>query len=93
MLVPVLSDPPARCRLRAPGQDNPILGYARVDQPPSDAVLGPIVLHPELTFAQVYVEEWRVNAPLSNMPEFASAFHCKPGDSMVRPGEVVPHIW
>jgi predicted metalloendopeptidase len=38
-------------------------------------------------------EEWRVNAPLSNMPAFAAAFHCKPGDRMVRPAEVVPRIW
>ncbi|MFL5538705.1 MAG: M13 family metallopeptidase [Longimicrobiaceae bacterium] len=38
-------------------------------------------------------EEWRVNGPLSNMPQFAQAFGCKPGDPMVRPPETVPHIW
>ena len=38
-------------------------------------------------------EQWRVNAPLSNMPAFAAAFRCKPGDPMVRPPELVPHIW
>ena len=38
-------------------------------------------------------EEWRVNGPLSNMPQLAQAFGCKPGDPMVRPPEVVPHIW
>ena len=38
-------------------------------------------------------EEWRVNGPLSNMPQFAQAFGCKPGDAMVRPPESVPHIW
>jgi putative endopeptidase len=38
-------------------------------------------------------EEWRVNGPLSNMAEFATAFGCKPGDPMVRPAELVPHIW
>jgi predicted metalloendopeptidase len=38
-------------------------------------------------------EEWRVNGPLSNMPQFAQAFGCKPGDPMVRPPEQVPHIW
>ena len=38
-------------------------------------------------------ERWRVNGPLSNMPAFAAAFGCKPGDAMVRAPEVVPHIW
>jgi putative endopeptidase len=38
-------------------------------------------------------EQWRVDGPLSNMPEFASAFGCKPGDPMVRSPEVVPRIW
>ena len=28
--------------------------------------------------------KWRVNGPLSNMPEFAKAFNCKSGDAMVR---------
>ena len=37
--------------------------------------------------------EWRTNGPVSNMPQFASAFHCKPGDPMVRPPDQVPHIW
>jgi len=38
-------------------------------------------------------EEWRDNGPLSNDPEFAKAFGCKPGDPMVRPAALVPHIW
>ncbi|HZF72847.1 MAG TPA: M13 family metallopeptidase, partial [Gemmatimonadaceae bacterium] len=29
--------------------------------------------------------EWRTNGPLSNLPQFAAAFGCKPGDAMVRP--------
>ncbi|HEY4956065.1 MAG TPA: M13 family metallopeptidase [Gemmatimonadaceae bacterium] len=37
--------------------------------------------------------EWRTNGPVSNMPQFAAAFNCKPGDSMVRPAELIPHIW
>jgi len=38
-------------------------------------------------------EQWRVNGPLSNMPQFARAFGCSPGDPMVRSGDVVPQIW
>ncbi len=38
-------------------------------------------------------EVWRVNGPLSNMPQFAQAFGCKPGDPMVRPADKVPRIW
>jgi putative endopeptidase len=36
---------------------------------------------------------WRTNGPLSNMPEFAAAWGCKPGDPMVRPDAVRPVIW
>jgi putative endopeptidase len=36
---------------------------------------------------------WRTNGPVSNMPSFAKAFNCKPGDPMVRPSAVVPQIW
>ncbi|HET7583713.1 MAG TPA: M13 family metallopeptidase [Gemmatimonadaceae bacterium] len=36
---------------------------------------------------------WRVNGPLSNMPEFAKAFGCKAGDPMVRPPEQQAQIW
>jgi putative endopeptidase len=38
-------------------------------------------------------ERWRVNGPLSNVSAFAQAFGCKAGDAMVRPPELVPHIW
>ena len=37
--------------------------------------------------------EWRTNGPLSNMPQFAAAFNCKPGDPMVRDESVRPVIW
>jgi len=37
--------------------------------------------------------EWRTNGPVSNMPQFAAAFGCKPGDAMVRPDSVRPVIW
>jgi putative endopeptidase len=36
---------------------------------------------------------WRVNGPLSNLPEFAKAWGCKSGDAMVRPPEVRAEIW
>lgn len=38
-------------------------------------------------------EQWRVNGPLSNMPAFAQAFGCRPGDPMVRPADRIPQIW
>jgi len=37
--------------------------------------------------------EYRVNGPLSNMPEFAAAFACKQGDKMVRPETIRARIW
>jgi putative endopeptidase len=37
--------------------------------------------------------KWRVNGPLSNMPEFARAFDCQKGDRMVRPETVRAQIW
>ena len=37
--------------------------------------------------------QWRVNGPVSNLPAFASAFGCKPGDPMVRPDSVRAEIW
>ena len=36
---------------------------------------------------------FRVNGPLSNMPQFAEAFHCKLGDAMVRPPEQRCQVW
>jgi len=53
----------------------------------------PAALRTRVTVDPHAPEEWRVNAPLSNMPAFAAAFKCKPGDPMVRPVELVPRIW
>jgi putative endopeptidase len=39
------------------------------------------------------LSRFRVNGPLSNMPEFAAAFQCKVGDAMVRPKEERCQIW
>jgi putative endopeptidase len=36
---------------------------------------------------------FRTNGPLSNMPQFAEAFHCKLGDAMVRPAEQRCQVW
>jgi putative endopeptidase len=36
---------------------------------------------------------WRVNGPLSNMPEFKAAWGCKDGDPMVRPDALRVRIW
>ena len=36
---------------------------------------------------------WRTNGPLQNMPEFAAAFGCKPGDPMVRSDASRAVIW
>jgi putative endopeptidase len=36
---------------------------------------------------------FRVNGPLSNLPEFAQAFGCKAGDAMVRPAGDRARIW
>jgi putative endopeptidase len=37
--------------------------------------------------------KWRVNGPLSNMPEFKAAWGCKAGDPMVRPDSLRARIW
>jgi putative endopeptidase len=37
--------------------------------------------------------KWRVNGPLSNMPEFKAAWGCKDTDPMVRPAAERPRIW
>jgi endothelin-converting enzyme/putative endopeptidase len=37
--------------------------------------------------------KWRVNGPLSNMPEFAHAFACRAGDAMVRPDDKRCSVW
>ncbi len=53
---------------------------------------------PEAVRSQIAVdphapENWRANGPLMNMPQFAAAFGCKPGDPMVRPDSLIPKIW
>ncbi|MEO6865826.1 MAG: M13 family metallopeptidase [Gemmatimonadaceae bacterium] len=53
---------------------------------------------PETMLTRVTVDphapaEWRTNGPVSNIASFAQAFHCQPGDPMVRPATLVPRIW
>jgi putative endopeptidase len=36
---------------------------------------------------------FRVNGPLSNMPAFVAAWHCRPGEAMVRPAKERCKIW
>ena len=35
----------------------------------------------------------RINGVVTNMPEFAPAFHCKPGQALVKPPEKMCRIW
>jgi endothelin-converting enzyme/putative endopeptidase len=37
--------------------------------------------------------EWRVNGLVPNVPEFAKAFSCRPGQPMAKPGKDVCRIW
>src|SRR5581483_8155202 len=37
--------------------------------------------------------KWRVNGPLSNMPDFYEAFDVKPGDPMWRPPDTRVEVW
>jgi putative endopeptidase len=55
-------------------------------------------VRPEYARLQTQVDphplgRFRVNGPLSNMPEFAQAFGCKAGDTMVRPPSDRCQIW
>jgi putative endopeptidase len=55
-------------------------------------------IRPEALRRQVVTDShsparWRVNGPLSNMPEFVAAFGCKPGDPMVREANLRAEIW
>jgi putative endopeptidase len=53
---------------------------------------------PEAQIQQVKTDahspgKWRVDGPLSNMPEFKAAWGCKDGDPMVRPDALRARIW
>lgn len=65
------------------------LGYARGwatnTRPEFARLLANVDPHP--------LPKFRVNGPLSNMPQFAAAFSCKAGDAMVRPEKDRCQIW
>jgi endothelin-converting enzyme/putative endopeptidase len=39
------------------------------------------------------IAKYRVNGPLSNLPEFREAFSCKADALMVRPSETRCEVW
>jgi putative endopeptidase len=56
------------------------------------------IYRPQALRTQVNSDEhapaiWRVNGPLSNMPEFKAAWGCKDGDAMVRAEALRARIW
>jgi endothelin-converting enzyme/putative endopeptidase len=65
------------------------LGWAQVwasrDRPEFVRLMAQSDTHP--------ISRFRVNGPLSNMPQFASAFQCKAGDPMVRPEKDRCQVW
>jgi len=55
-------------------------------------------LRPEMQRVRVRTDphspaQWRVNGPLSNMPEFSHAFACRAGDAMVRDDAKRCSVW
>src|ERR1043166_1055811 len=60
-------------------------GWAEKPTPEYERLIAQSNEHPLARF--------RVNAPLSNMKEFAQAFQCKAGDKMVRPDSDRCQIW
>ena len=65
------------------------LGWAQVWR----EVVRPEALRSQVNSNEHAPGEWRVNGPLSNMPEFRAAWGCKAGDPMVRDESVRPKIW
>jgi predicted metalloendopeptidase len=72
-----------------PPQQRFFLGYAQIwadnIRPEYARLLANTNPHP--------IPRFRVNGPLSNLPAFAQAFHCKAGDAMVRPANERCQIW
>jgi putative endopeptidase len=65
------------------------LGWARIwgenDRPEIERLQTNTDPHP--------LPQFRVNGPMSNLPEFASAYGCQAGDAMVRPDAERCRIW
>ena len=60
-------------------------GWASSARPEFERLLAGVDPHP--------LPRFRVNGPLSNLPQFAQAFDCKPGDPMVRDEKERCVIW
>ncbi len=60
-------------------------GWSTQARPEFERLLAGVDPHP--------LPRFRVNGPLSNLPQFASAFQCKEGDAMVRPAADRCVIW
>ncbi len=65
------------------------LAYARAFR----QVARPEALHGLVVEGPHSPMQWRVNGPLSNMPEFRAAWGCRAGDAMVRPDSVRVQVW
>ncbi len=60
-------------------------GWSTQARPEFERLLATVDPHP--------LPRFRVNGPLSNLPQFAQAFNCQAGDAMVRPENERCQIW
>jgi putative endopeptidase len=56
-------------------------------------VFGPDYLRDKVANNNHSPEKWRVIGPITNMPEFAQAFHCKAGEAMVAQDSALVRVW
>ena len=82
------------------GQSDTLIGGMTADQRffMANAQVWRMKIRPQTIQTQINNDphspvKYRVNGPVSNMPEFYKAFNVKPGDKMYRPDRVRVHIW